>query len=183
MTTANKITLLRIALIPIFMVLMLLDQPATRVAALLIFILAGVTDHIDGYVARKYNQITIFGKFMDPLADKIMVTSAMMILVAWGRMPSWAAVIIIAREFAVSGLRLIAAAKGDVIAAGFSGKLKTTVSIIAICFMITDRVHDFEIIPHLLNVDMAGSMLMVIVTVWSGVEYFVRNRKILDYKS
>lgn len=183
MNTANKITLLRVALIPVFMILMLLNQPTTRIAALLIFIIAGVTDHIDGYVARKYNQITDFGKFMDPLADKIMVTSAMMILVAWGRMPSWAAIIIIAREFAVSGLRLVAAAKGDIIAAGFSGKVKTTVSIVAICFMITDGVHDFVLIPGVMNVDILGYWLMIIVTVWSGIEYFVRNRKFLNAKT
>jgi len=183
MTTANKITLFRVALIPLFMLAMLIDLPWSRVIGLLIFIVAGITDHIDGYVARKYNQITTFGKFIDPLADKIMVTAAILILVEWNRMPSWAAMIIITREFAVSGLRLIAAAKGDVIAAGISGKVKTFVSIVVICFMITDGVHDFAIIPGVLTVDMLGMILMLAVTIWSGVEYFWKNRKIIDVRA
>ncbi|MDR2606641.1 MAG: CDP-diacylglycerol--glycerol-3-phosphate 3-phosphatidyltransferase [Oscillospiraceae bacterium] len=183
MTTANKITLFRVALIPLFMAAMLIDVPWSRFVGLGIFILAGITDHIDGYVARKYNQVTTFGKFIDPLADKIMVTAAILILVEWYRMPSWAAMIIIVREFAVSGLRLIAAAKGDVIAAGISGKVKTLVSIVAICFMITDGVHDLPIIPGFLTIDTLGTILMLAVTVWSGVEYFWKNRKIIDIRA
>ena len=108
MTTANKITMLRVALIPVFVVLMLLRFPGSNLIALGIFILASISDSVDGYIARKYSQVTTFGKFMDPLADKLLVTSAILIFVEWGQIPSWAAFLIIAREFAVTALRLVA---------------------------------------------------------------------------
>ncbi|MDR0818316.1 MAG: CDP-diacylglycerol--glycerol-3-phosphate 3-phosphatidyltransferase [Oscillospiraceae bacterium] len=183
MTTANKLTLFRVALIPLFMLAMLSSFPYSDIVALGIFIIAGITDHIDGYVARKYNQVTTFGKFIDPLADKLLVTAALLMLVEGGQMPSCAAMIIIAREFAVSGLRLVAAAQGVVIAAGTSGKVKTVVSIVAICFMITEFLHNFEIIPGILTVDTAAIILMIVTTLWSGIEYFVRNWKQLDFKT
>ena len=125
MTTANKLTLCRVVMIPIFLVLLYVDFTGHLWAALAVFILASVTDFIDGYVARHYHQITDFGKFMDPLADKLLVMSAMawFVEVAW--MPAWAFFVVIARELAVTGLRLVAVEQGRVIAAAKSGKVKT----------------------------------------------------------
>ena len=177
MNTANKITIVRVLLIPVFMIVMLLDLRYSNVLAFVIFALASVTDGIDGYIARKYNQITSFGKFMDPLADKLLVTSAMLIFIQWEQMSSWAAMIIIAREFAVTGLRLVAATEGDVIAAGISGKAKTVVSILAILLMLTP-LHSRIVIGGI-TVDNIAVFLMVITTVWSGIDYFKNSYKIL----
>ncbi len=181
MNTANKITLVRIAMIPLFMAALLIELPYSRIVALIIFTIAGITDRVDGYVARKYNQITNFGKFIDPIADKLLVTAALIILVQWGQIPSWAAVIIIAREFAVSGLRLVAVSEGVVVAAGTSGKVKTVVSIVAICFMLTNF-HDFVLIKGFLTIDGLAVFLMVVTTLWSGIEYFYKNRKLLNFR-
>lgn len=181
MNTANKITLVRIAMIPLFMAAMLSGLPYSSIIAMIIFAIAGITDRIDGYVARKYNQVTDFGKFIDPLADKLLVTAALIILVEWGQIPSWAAVIIIAREFLVQGLRLIAVGEGVVVAAGTSGKVKTVVTIVAICVMLTDF-HDYELIKGYLTVDGLAIISMLITTVWSGIEYFYKNRKLLKVK-
>ncbi len=178
MTTANKITLLRIVMIPLFLLAVLTQEQYAQIIALAIFILASITDSIDGYVARKYNQSTNFGKFLDPLADKLLVTAAILVFVERGQMPSWAAMIVIAREFAVTGLRLVAAAEGQVIAAAWSGKIKTAVSIIAICIML------MPIGPRdtMMVIDTICYVIMILVTVWSGVEYFVKNSKVLDVK-
>ena len=129
MNTANKLTMIRVVLIPVFIVLLYLDL---TLAALAIFILASVTDFIDGYVARHYNQITDFGKFMDPLADKLLVVSAMLWFIESGQMPAWAVLIVVAREFAVTGLRLVAVDNGRVIAAGWSGKVKSASTMVCI---------------------------------------------------
>lgn len=129
MTTASKITLVRVVLIPVYMVLMLLSANGAdwlRWAAVAVFVIASISDFLDGYIARHYNQVSDFGKFLDPLADKLLVTACMMISVGWGRMPSWVVFIVIAREFAISGLRMVAASNGTVIAAGWSGKIKTS---------------------------------------------------------
>jgi CDP-diacylglycerol--glycerol-3-phosphate 3-phosphatidyltransferase len=139
--------------------------------ALGLFILASVTDLVDGYVARHYNQITDFGKFMDPLADKLLVTSAMLWFVEVGQMPAWALLIVIAREFAVSGLRMVAAPKGLVIAAAWSGKIKTASTMVCICLMLLP-------IPAVLNLICVAVIL--VTTIWSGAEYFVKNRKVFD---
>ena len=128
MTTASKITLVRVALIPVFMVCMYLSQGAAGPwmwAGLAIFIIASLTDFVDGQIARKCNQVSDFGKFLDPLADKLLVIAAMAMFCEWGVFPAWALMIVLAREFAVSGLRMIASSKGNVIAAGWSGKVKT----------------------------------------------------------
>ncbi|MGN1004413.1 MAG: CDP-diacylglycerol--glycerol-3-phosphate 3-phosphatidyltransferase, partial [Oscillospiraceae bacterium] len=125
MNTANKLTMLRVIMIPVFLLALYLDFPFNKIVALVIFILASITDFIDGYIARHFNQITDFGKFMDPLADKLLVTSAMLWFVEVGQMAAWVLLIVIAREFAVSGLRMVAAPKGVVIAAAWSGKIKT----------------------------------------------------------
>jgi len=180
MTTASKVTMVRIVMIPVFFVIMMLDFPYSDLLALLIFAIASATDGVDGYIARKYNQISDFGKFIDPLADKLLVMSAIMIFVQWGQMPSWAAMIIITREFAVTGLRLVAVEGGVVIAAGTSGKIKTVTSIVAICFMLTP-VHGYALLGAV-TIDDICVWLMVLTTVWSGIEYFVQNRRLLDFR-
>lgn len=181
MNTANKITILRVLLIPVFIVLMLAKFRYSNAIALFIFIVASITDSVDGYVARKYNQVTTFGKFMDPLADKLLVTSAILIFVEWGQIPSWAAFLIIAREFSVTALRLVAVDAGIVISAGFSGKVKTAVSMVALCVMMTG-LHSLELIPGLLTVDGLGVLLMVLTTLWSGFMYFYHNAGLLKMK-
>ncbi len=178
MTTANKITLLRVAMIPVFMAAVLVREEYAQIIALVIFILASITDSIDGYIARKYNQSTNFGIFLDPLADKLLVTAAILVFVERGQMPSWAAMIIIAREFAVTGLRLVAVGEGKVIAAAMSGKIKTAVSIIAICIMLLP-VRGKNIMTA---IDTVCYTVMTLVTLWSGIEYFIKNAKLLNYR-
>ena len=122
MTTANKITIFRVILIPVFLVLMYLRFPGHTYWAFGVFVLASLSDFVDGYIARHYNQVTDFGKFMDPLADKLLVVAAMLLFVEQHQMPAWALLLVVAREFAVTGLRLIAVDNGRVIAAAWSGK-------------------------------------------------------------
>ena len=136
MTTANKLTLLRMALIPVFLGVLYAGFPGSRYVALAIFIIASLTDMLDGYIARHYNQITNFGKFMDPLADKVLVMAAMCYFVEVGRMPGWALAIVLLREFAVSGMRLVAVEQGRVIAAAWSGKVKTAATMVCLCLML-----------------------------------------------
>src|SRR5699024_4462553 len=164
MTTASKITLVRVAMIPIFMALLLLGY---RWIALAVFILASVTDFVDGYVARHYNQVSDFGKFLDPLADKLLVTACMLIFVEWGRMPAWAVMIVLTREFAVTGLRLVAVGNGRVIAAGWSGKVKTFSTMVGLCLMMA--------FPGYVWLDWAVTAVITVTTLYSGVEYFVKN--------
>ena len=166
-TTANKITMLRVILIPVFMVLAYLDL---RIPAVVVFILASLSDLLDGYIARHYNQISNFGKFMDPLADKMLVLSCMCFLVEKGQMPGWAVAIILFREFAVSGLRLVAAERQHVIAAAWSGKVKTTCTMIGLCFLIV-----FRDCPQL---NVIVTAVILITTVYSGVEYFIKNKDV-----
>lgn len=171
MNTANKLTMLRVIMIPIFLLALYLDFPFHMIVALILFILASVTDFIDGYIARHFDQITDFGKFMDPLADKLLVTSAMLWFVEVGQMPAWALLIVIAREFAVSGLRMVAAPKGIVIAAAWSGKIKTASTMVCVCLMLLP-------IPRILNTICVAVIL--VTTVWSGVEYFVKNKSVFS---
>lgn len=168
MTTASKLTLLRVLMIPAFMAVLLLGN---HWIALAIFVLASITDFVDGYVARHYNQVSDFGKFLDPLADKLLVLSAMLIFVQWGRMPSWAVMVVLTREFAVSGLRMVAASSGKVMAAGWSGKIKTAATMVGLCAMIA--------IVEMPVLDTVVTWIIVITTVYSGVEYFVQNWKCL----
>lgn len=179
MTTANKITIVRILLVPIFILLMLLDFTGHKFAALIVFIIAGASDSVDGYVARKYNQVTDFGKFADPLADKILIISALLIFVQWGQMPAWCAIIIVVREFAVTGLRLIAVENGIVIAAAWSGKIKTFFSTIACCVMLTPLADAMLFGVPALSLNNLSVALMVVLTIWSGCEYFVKNAHVL----
>ncbi|MCR5843451.1 MAG: CDP-diacylglycerol--glycerol-3-phosphate 3-phosphatidyltransferase [Oscillospiraceae bacterium] len=166
-TTASKITMLRVAMIPVFLVLAYTDH---RIIATVVFILASLSDLLDGYIARHYNQVSNFGKFMDPLADKILVLSAMCFLVEKGQMPGWVMAIVLFREFAVSGLRLVAAEKQHVIAAAWSGKVKTTCTMVGLCFMLV-----FTQYPWL---NMLVSAVILITTVYSGVEYFMKNKDV-----
>ena len=171
MTTATKITLLRVLMIPVFIVLYALGL---NWWALGVFIAASLTDTLDGYIARHYNQTSDMGKFLDPLADKVLVLAAMVMLCEEGRFPSWAVVIVLAREFAVSGLRMVASGQGTVIAADWSGKVKTLVTMIALGFMIGLSNPSYAI------VDLVAMVLIVVLTVYSGVAYFCRNRKVLS---
>lgn len=169
MNTANKLTLARVVAIPLFIVLLYWEFDHHLWVALGLFILASITDFVDGYVARHYNQITDFGKFMDPLADKLLVMSAMAWFVESGWMPAWAFFIVIARELAVTGMRLIAVEQGRVIAAGKSGKVKTASTMVGICLMLA-----FPTRPLIL----ACTIVILVTTVYSGVEYFVQNRDV-----
>ena len=173
MNTANKLTMARVVMIPIFLlVLYLVIPPYRNYIALAIFILASITDFIDGYVARHYNQITDFGKFMDPLADKLLVISVMLWFIQSGQMPAWAVLLVVAREFAVTGLRLVAVDNGRVIAAGWSGKVKTATTMVCICLML---------LPIPREADIVCVVLIVATTLYSGVEYFVKNRDVLNW--
>ena len=163
-TTANKITLLRVALIPVFLVLAYLEL---RWVALAVFIIASLTDLLDGYIARHCHQITNFGKFMDSLADKMLVLAAMCFFVEKGQMPGWALAIVLLREFAVSGLRLVAAEKNRVIAAAWSGKFKTTCTMVGLCFMLVFGKYAW--------MNIFVTVVILITTVYSGIEYFVKN--------
>ena len=176
MTTASKITLARIALIPVFFIIAVADFAGHLWVALAIFALASLTDGIDGYVARHYNQVSDFGKFLDPIADKMLVMAALVLFVAWGQMPAWALLVILVREFGVSALRLIAVEGGTVIAAGWSGKIKTAATLVGIMLMLTPW-HAAGVFGTV-TVDTLCIAVMVITTVWSGVEYFIRNWKV-----
>ena len=168
-TTANKITLLRIALIPVFL---LLAYAGRTIPALLVFIVASLSDMADGYVARHYNQITNFGKFMDPLADKILTISGMICLIELGRIPSWIVVIIVAREFVISGFRLIATEHGIVIAANYWGKFKTTFQMIMIILMIMN-IPQLQIVT---NIVMWIALALTLISLWT---YIMANKQVL----
>lgn len=173
MNTANKITLFRVLLIPVFLIVLYLDFPGRTWVALGVFIVACLSDFLDGYIARHYNQVTDFGKFMDPIADKVLVLSAMVVFVSWARMPAWILVVVIARELGVSALRLIAVDNGKVIAAGWSGKVKTASTMVCICIMLVLS------IPTL---DLVCNAVILVTTAYSGIEYFVKNREVLNWK-
>ena len=172
MNTANKLTLARVVMIPLFLLVLYLHVPGATYWALAIFIVASLTDTLDGYIARHYNQTTDFGKFMDPLADKCLVTAAMLWFVEIGQMPGWALLVVIIREFAVSGLRMVAADKGRVIAAGWSGKVKTASTMVCICLML--------LVPRFVELSAICVAVIVLTTIWSGVEYFMKNLDVLS---
>lgn len=178
MNTANKITLFRIVLVPVFMVFLLYDIAFAQYISAIIFIIAAATDGVDGYVARKYDQVTTFGKFIDPLADKLLVTAALIGLVDMGKLSPWFALIIISREFIVTSLRIVAISNGKVIPAGMSGKIKTVLQVVAIVAMLIDRIYVISIGNVLLsNILMISAVIM---TVYSGVEYILGNKDLID---
>ena len=172
MNLPNKLTMLRILLIPVFMVVLYWGFPGATWVAVAIFIIASFTDLLDGKIARKYNLVTDFGKFADPLADKMLVTAALLWFVEIGQMPAWALLIVLVREFAVSGLRMIASDKGRVIAAGWSGKVKTASTMVCIVLML--------IPPVAREISSLCVAVIVLTTIYSGVEYFIKNLDVLS---
>lgn len=172
MNTANKLTMLRVILIPVYLLCWAVSAGWNHYAALAVFILASLTDLLDGHIARSRNLVTDFGKFMDPLADKVLVMTAMVCFCNLGRFPAWALVVVIFREFAVSGLRLIAVEGGRVIAAGWSGKVKTASTMVCLCLMHLE-------IPEALG--WVCVWVIVLTTAYSGVEYFLKNKDCIDW--
>lgn len=180
MTTATKITLVRIVLIPVFLVCMYLSEcwGFMQYVALAVFAIASLSDFLDGEIARRYNQVTDLGKFLDPLADKVLVISAMAMFCEWDVFPAWALMVVLAREFAVTGLRLIAVGNGRVIAAGWSGKIKTAVTMVGLCVMLVFwQGYSFSGIVNWIVV-----AAIVVTTLYSGLEYFIRNADVLKGK-
>ena len=171
MTTANKLTILRVLMIPAFLVVLYLKFPGSTYVALGIYIVACLTDWLDGYIARHYNQVSDFGKFMDPLADKCLVVAALCWFVENGQMAGWVLAVVLLREFAVSGMRLVAVEKGRVIAAGWSGKVKTASTMVCICLMLFG-------IPGW--AERACEVIILVTTVYSGVEYFAKNKDVIQ---
>ena len=172
MNTANKLTMLRVALIPVFLTVLYIGFKGSNYAAMAVFIIASLTDFADGYIARSRSQVTDFGKFMDPIADKILVFAAMLWFVEMGVMPAWVVLIVLVREFMVTGLRLIAVDNGRVIAAGFSGKIKTVTTMVGLTIM-------FLPIPVWLVYTCVTAI--TVTTVVSGVEYFVKNKDTINW--
>ncbi|WP_294128855.1 CDP-diacylglycerol--glycerol-3-phosphate 3-phosphatidyltransferase [uncultured Clostridium sp.] len=195
MNLANKLTMIRIFLVPVFLVFITVkDIPYGSIIATVIFIIASLTDQLDGYIARSRNQITNFGKFMDPLADKLLVTAALVSLVELKLVAGWAVVIILAREFAVSGLRTLAASDGIVIAASWWGKIKTVTQMIAILLLllkvnINTSANAISFVNN--NSFLSGfftyvpetiMFIAVLITIISGIDYFVKNRHVISMK-
>ena len=176
MNTPNKLTVARMILVPFLVIFMLTGwgRDANRWICLVIFVAASVTDWFDGHLARKYNLITNFGKFMDPLADKLLVCSAMICMIELDRLPAWVVIIIIGREFIISGFRLIAAENGIVIAANYWGKFKTVSQMIMIILLIVDFGGFFAILTEVFI------WLSVALTVISLLTYIMQNRKVLS---
>jgi len=181
MTTANKITLVRVFLIPVFLVLCLWEFPFHNIAAAAVFALASITDFIDGYIARKYNQVTTFGKFVDPLADKLLVISAFLVFTACGIMHPVFAFIIVGRELVITSLRILAMGEGVVMAAGLSGKIKTFTQmiIILLILVISDLFPSTAPGGDLAWILIVLSALAAAVTLWSGIDYLWRSRALI----
>ncbi len=173
MNTANKLTIFRVVLVPFFVFFCLADFiPYSKIAAFIIFVVATVTDKLDGYIARKYNMITTFGKFMDPIADKLLVSAALIYLTAIGKIPVWITIVIIGREFAISGVRLIATESSVTIAASACGKLKTIAQMVMTIIMLAD-------IPVLYYVEKTVMYIALILTIISLADYIIKNKEIL----
>lgn len=174
MNLPNKLTVFRVILIPFFVLFLLLELTAyDKWIALAIFIIASLTDFLDGHIARKYHLVTNFGKFMDPLADKLLVCSALICLIELNRIPAWVVIVIIAREFIISGFRLVASDNGVVIAASYWGKFKTTFQIVMICLMIAD-------LSQLYLITQLVMWIALALTVISLVDYLVKNKSVME---
>ncbi len=174
MNLPNRLTLLRVLLIPVFVTLMMLPGDWMQLWAMLVFLLASLTDFLDGHIARSRNLVTDFGKLMDPIADKLLVMAALVGLVAQGRANLVCALIILGREFVISGVRMVAVQKGVVIAAGMLGKIKTTLQIIAI---------SMALFPFYGALHTAGQWLLwasAALSIWSCVDYILKNREVLS---
>ena len=173
MTTASKITLVRVFMIPLVMIAMYLSKGVSGLwmwVALGLFVIASVTDFIDGQIARKCNQVSDFGKFLDPLADKLLTIAVMTMFCEWGRFPAWALMLVLTREFAVTGLRLVAVEQGRVIAAAKSGKVKTACTMVGIILML--------IFPSA-TLRLVCVAVILVTTIYSGIEYFIKNKDVL----
>lgn len=176
MNLPNKLTVLRVLMIPVFVVLLLCDGiPYNNIIAVVVFALACITDALDGHIARKNNLVSNFGKFMDPLADKLLVCSALLCFIELGRIPAWIAIIIVSREFIISGFRLVASDNGVVIAASKWGKLKTISQMIMSILLIVDFDYSFFNIAEQIFI-----YLSLVLTVISLVDYLVKNRGVLN---
>lgn len=197
MNLPNKITLARICMIPLMVIIPFLGIQGqfeilggltySNLITVTIFLIASITDFFDGYLARKNNMVTTFGKFLDPIADKLLVLSALLMLVEAGIIPAWIPIIIAAREFIVSGIRMLAAGEGNVIAASWLGKIKTVSQMIAITFAFIGK-HSFiafmsqELIGAelVINILMSlGMTVAVIATIWSGLDYFIKAKDVV----
>lgn len=186
MTTASKITMLRICMIPVFVIFFMVgfynSAQWAEILAIVLFVLAAFTDGVDGHIARKYNQVTDFGKFIDPLADKILVISALTCMVEFNYISAVAVIVIIAREFMVTGLRISAISAGKVIAAAMSGKIKTVIQLVVITVIMCayafglDGMFAVELVMNI------GIWAMVLITLYSGCEYMVKNWNVIDFK-
>ena len=174
MNWPNRLSILRILLVPVLVLCLYVDTVPARVIALIVFVIAAATDWLDGRIARKQNIVTNFGKFIDPVADKLLVLSTMITLTGLGELPAWACVVVLFRELAVDGLRLVAMEQGKVIAAGQLGKLKTTCQMVMLTVYLLGG---FVALPPILRE--ALLLLAIALTIWSGVDYFVRNRAVL----
>lgn len=176
MNLPNKLTILRVCMIPFFLLFMLTDfTPGSKYIALIIFVVASLTDLLDGHIARKYKLITNFGKFMDPIADKLLVCSALICFVEIGSLPAWIVVIIISREFIINGFRLIASDKGIVIAASYYGKLKTIFQMAMTIVLIADiQIKGFEILETIL---IYGALILTVISL---VDYLIKNKSVLQ---
>ena len=175
MNLPNKLTLLRVVLIPVFVVLLLLEggqNDTLRIAALIVFCFASFTDFLDGQIARRNNLVTNFGKFMDPLADKLLVCSALICMIELGQLPSWYVITVIAREFIISGFRLVAADNGIVIAASWWGKFKTTFQMLTVILLILN-------IPALHTVTLIIAGVAFVLTLVSLLDYIAKNYKVI----
>ena len=175
MNLPNKLTLLRVVLIPVFVVLLLLEggqNDTLRIAALIVFCIASFTDFLDGQIARRNNLVTNFGKFMDPLADKLLVCSALICMIELGQLPSWYVITVIAREFIISGFRLVAADNGIVIAASWWGKFKTTFQMLTVILLILN-------IPALHTVTLIIAGIAFVLTLVSLLDYIVKNSRVI----
>lgn len=177
MNLANKITLLRVLLVPVFVVVYYLEIPYSNYLAAAIFIIASLTDALDGHIARTRNLITNFGKFADPLADKVLAAAALIVLVGAGKVPAWIVIVIIAREFAISGFRIIAASEGITIAASKWGKAKTISQLTAIILLL---MNNFPFSQIRIPMDIIMLYIALILTIISGADYIMKNSHILN---
>ncbi|WP_148323031.1 CDP-diacylglycerol--glycerol-3-phosphate 3-phosphatidyltransferase [Paraclostridium bifermentans] len=195
MNLANKLTMIRIFLVPVFLVFITVKEiPYGSIIATIVFVIASLTDQLDGHIARSRNQITNFGKFMDPLADKLLVTAALVSLVELKLVAGWAVVVILAREFAVSGLRTLAASDGIVIAASWWGKIKTVTQMIAILLLLLKAnintsasaisfVNNNSFLKGFFTyVPETIMFIAVLITIVSGIDYFIKNKHVISMK-
>lgn len=175
----NQLTMARIFAIPAFIIVLMMGF---RVTATIIFIAAALTDMLDGKIARKYNLVTNFGKLMDPLADKLLTMSAFICFVGLGDIPAWMVIVILGREFIITGMRQVAAAEGIVIAAGWSGKIKTVCQMIAIPLIMLNN-WPFSLLPFYCPADQVMLWAALVMTIWSGAEYIIKNKEVFSMKN